>query len=426
MNNTQQTSTGGSLFLELNQVRPLDILLMAGTGKDSTAIRVGAGVSRGGRVKYSHAGLFLSPALMLEASDDGIVITQLATGTHLGILDRSPDLQSLNPSLLFPRLDNGDLKVFARLKGVTDAVVLRHQDSEKWGSSLWLLREKVMQYIGYCYLTEYPAAGRLLRTADFLPPHFLDVAEAFTRRIQKKVLTGPFCSELVMACLRATGMFVSPEDSQREPEAFNPADLERLEGWTKKLVAVRASGPEKLPGDADVTFASELLSMLSLPMHTNQAFASKLRLLNALVIRCLEALELHQYPNGLPASRTSLVPDRSENHLETLSDIQRYIDVVCDPLWTWIGDANRCLRECPSARLRAGHKIRLDEPTLSERIRLPSYKVIERWDGSRCSDIRSCRGVTPRWNYLTETAQSLTNRVTEGLQSSESDQASFE
>jgi hypothetical protein len=284
---------------------------------------------------------------------------------------------------------------------------------------VWLLREDVLECLGCFYLAQYPAVGRLLRTARFFPSRFLDFIETFTKRMQDKVITGPFCSELVMTSLRATRAFLSSEDGQRGPETFSPSDLEHLKGWEASTEGFLVAGAENLPGteSVDTAFSNGLLSLLSLPWYINQAFASRIRLIESSVTEIIAALTARQYLDGLVPESISSVPDVGKRHLEILRHIHRYINAVCDPLWNWIKEANECSSDCPVNRHRAGHKVRLNEPTLSERVSLPTYKVVEHWDGLRCPDIRSCPFATSRWHHLNENARLLSEEIRQELQS---------
>jgi len=248
-------------------------------------------------------------------------------------------------------------------------------------------------------LAQYPSYTRLLTTAGFIPDDLLKLLEKFGDLMEKKILAGPFCSELVMTALRSSGGLISPCDQQVESETLNPCDLEDLAGWNEEEVIISASSADELPGEpVNEGFNNEIHSILSLPVHINQGFASKIRFVKTLFDEILSSIgKVNDGTDGWTAAPRTAAEVR-EAYLKALSDIDLYMQTICDPFWTWIEGANLCFGKCPEGRKRAGHKIRLDEPTLSERLRMPSYRVVERWDGERCPDIRSCKLVSPGWD----------------------------
>lgn len=116
------------VILELNKVRSLDVLLTSGDQMFSKAIRACTTLARGGRLaQYSHAALFISPALILEA-----LFREGTSFTNLIEPRNRPGRQSddVDGKTLVARFDEGRLRLFAILEGESGAAVFRHKEAE--------------------------------------------------------------------------------------------------------------------------------------------------------------------------------------------------------------------------------------------------------------------------------------------------------
>jgi hypothetical protein len=197
-----KTPSKGSLFLNCSALRPGDVLLTRGSGRISNAIAVASG----GR--YSHAVLVVQPPQLFESDDIGV-------GYSCPRIDRV-------------ELHGKERVLLSALKGVQEAIVLRHPDvdarsAKQIGAKLHrILRPLVgREYPEWRKLSKAASGGAIGKGLARVVLRVLDVMES-----QDVKNPGPFCSQVVCGALQeAFPPGIKCFEKKRDPATVGPNDF---------------------------------------------------------------------------------------------------------------------------------------------------------------------------------------------------------
>lgn len=407
------------VILELNKVRPLDILLTSGDQKFSKSIRAATTLARRGRLAaFSHAALFLSPSLLVESLfNEGISITNLIEPAMKGHQSAEQLFTSRAIETLSARIDRGRLRLFVILEGESGAAVFRHKSIDQNRTDLLtlLIRPRVFALLQCCYRAQYPELGRLLNVFHSMPLAVREAAEKFLRLMEaEKVAPGPFCSELVQTVFTALADFLPTK--QVDPLGVAPDDLavsedfRRLDGDERPITIATSLG--ELPGKpGDPGFVAQMKKMLVGEVLRSQELEGKIIQINGRLATLVPWL--NRTDVGIERERYAKLS--METRAKWLKHIEEFVRIGCDSLWNWIEDANECRITCPAQRLARGDKVLWPPPDdphgVAELKWIASgrktWEMPRYWDGNACSDVRECACAGSTWeqvwsNYLYE------------------------
>jgi hypothetical protein len=346
--------------------------------------------------------------------NEGISITNLAEPSR-----QQSDEQRSIPAIetLIARNDEGYLRLFSVLEGISGAAVFRHKNivPNRTDILIFLVRPRVFSVLQCCYRAQYPEVRRLLSVFQGMTPAVRGAAENILRLIEsKKDAPGPFCSELVQTVFMALADLLPAK--QVDPSTVAPDDFAVSEDFPQvdgeeSPITIAASLSE-LPGKpCDPGFVAQMRQMLSAGAPKSQELEGKIMQINA------GMATLASWLNGTDVSteRERYAKLAMETRAEWLGRIEEFLRIGCDSLWNWVEDANECRVTCPAKRLARGDKVLWPPPDdpfgVAELKWFASgkkmWKMPRYWDGNVCGDVRECVCARSTWkqiwsNYLYE------------------------
>jgi hypothetical protein len=390
------------LFLNLSTLQPLDILLTSGDGPFSLAIKVATSIKGMQNARFSHAALLLSPSMTVEAlNEEGIVcnnLTQPLGNPHAAM---KPNALEYASSRLIPKWINGRLFVYVPLRGVTDALVLRHSRFKSGvdiANDLLSGRSAALDMFADIYLAQYSKFGRLSKPILELPAKIEEFIEIAISKLEKaKPDPGPFCSELV--CILMGSTFGLRGDN---PERVAPSELSWVPTELSPLPEALQCGPEReLPGKpCGELFTQELEKILWYPSSLHQRLGAKL-------------LEIMSYLPTIAADINQEIAAedwmhfynqrREQCRIEFSQDIARHLYTELDIVWKWIKGCNDCMDKCPEWKNWLSDRQNRQSTSPLTTSFLGSAFTLGR---ERCPNITYCTGGLCNYAFVTKNYES--------------------
>lgn len=394
------------IAIKLNDLRPLDVLLSSGDAKVSKANRfMQSLIRRGSAAPYSHAALFISPYLVLESLDEsGVVLTDLfapAANPH------GTQPSSLDQYGIHARSVGRNIELYAILPGV-DAVEARRYKPVGNADFIELYRRVTALHdqISAVYLAQYPAFVRLARTARLLSDATMTALERLGVKWEGKVITGPFCSELVVSILATVDPIIRHKfdsyASASPSDLYNEADL-----FETKAIGFKVSKVEDLPGipTSEIYYGLETVSAklpdqlhrwLKINTLQSQAWNSLLLQLSSTMPAIAHKMNNKNENDDLPESihqyqglYLKIMERMRSQWLRHMNEHIRDATIV----HKWMKLCNECAETCPQLR-RDGYGA---SGGLAN-----SYQDA----ADVCRDIRQCSRIdAPTWSFVCATLE---------------------
>ncbi|WNJ91763.1 hypothetical protein [Bosea sp. 685] len=388
-----------TVVLDITDARPFDVLLTSGDAKSSRLNRIAQSITRGGALApYSHASMFLSPFLIVESLDQpGIVLTSLFKPSL------NPHGSAVGDATLdhhvFARIKEGLTRIFVALPGV-DAAEVRRYNKIRYATNdnIIVALEKIIQTIIEVYLAQYPAYARLIRTAKLLSPQIAERIEFVGRRWEDKIITGPFCSELVAILLNSIETEFGAYNT--DPASISPSDFYNdVTNFSTVSQSVDWVSEDKLPGLDAPGIISTIEDNLSLNSLKSQEFNISLIKLTASLSRSLS--DMH----GNARADASKIEEFYLNVREKIRSnaLSEVVDLVCDALlfMDWVQSSNDCMASCPNKRPPRAREATPE----SSKLGLTRPRLVRAWehagsDAEPCKEGRYCETAHPRWTSV--------------------------
>lgn len=378
-------------FLNLTQVKPLDVLLSTEPGFVSTMNRVAQQLSGGRKAEYSHAALALSSSVFVESlGKEGTVVNDL-TDPQYGLSEKARAGQPTRTSTLHYRLVDGKIAVYVELQSKSALGVFRDErmESKTYAEITEGPRIKCVRKLADVYLAEYSILPRLLKSVINLPPELQSLTE---KMVKPKKLPGPFCSELVNMLLGSSFDDETCDHSQRKPMDF---------AWVRErypeVKGAVVYGLENLPGqECSKTLADTILPFLQIRPYDSQSIQQSI-----LKIATIAAPVWAEILGADPQGRATLDGLFLKNLIEYRSKLVAEICVKLhkgpDFIWCWIAKANDCYAVCPGGdeklctrRKEQAAKELVLKKFMNEEVDVTFRHVGKDWTGERCSSAAGC------------------------------------
>jgi hypothetical protein len=349
------------LAVDLSKIKPFDVLLTSGGEKESTLIRIGQTMIRLNPAQYSHVAMFITPTLLIESSDAGIVFEQFSNteprASDAFVWGRHPRLQRLQSRLLIQ--EGNPPRLFGGLPKATRILVRRHK--ELCGLSkhrMRSLREKLLAGLGPLYLKAYPPYASFLSTfrqgAHLTEP----VKSALSEVFGSVHNPGPFCSGLVAHLLDLIGL-----GGENVAASYAPIDFQ-----TSNQFCNVTRGEEITQTNTKVPFAARIEKLLNVE---GTPFLSPLIAHAGAIVDRIVRYER----TGLKDLKgvTFRVPEIAT---QELSAVMEWCSSLSDGFWDWYREAPQCFATCPEKK-RA-------------RTTAPVGSIVYKLATAKCEDIYRC------------------------------------